>query len=96
MLADIQEICIVCNENDVEAYKMLLANGHQLGLNLTYVVQDSPGGIPHGLLVAKDFYSRSSTMLVLGDNILHGTWSHRNNIFFKIFRKRSFDFLPIL
>tara|TARA_B100000900_G_scaffold407402_1_gene420050 strand:+ start:563 stop:1432 length:870 start_codon:yes stop_codon:yes gene_type:complete len=73
MLADIREICIVCNENDLEAYKMLLADGHQLGLNLTYIIQVSPGGIPHGLLTAKDFVQDSSTMLVLGDNILHGT-----------------------
>ena len=54
MLANIREITLVCNQNDVRAYIRLLGDGSMLGIQLTYVVQDEPLGIADGLLRTQD------------------------------------------
>lgn len=73
MLADIREICLVCNPNDVKNFSNLFGSGEQFGIEITYVTQDSASGIPHGILSAEEYIKDSDVMLVLGDNILYGT-----------------------
>jgi glucose-1-phosphate thymidylyltransferase len=52
--------------------QQLLGDGHQWGLELTYVVQEKPEGIAQAFTLTKAFIGDSSTALVLGDNVYYG------------------------
>lgn len=69
MLAGIREILVISTPDDLPSYRRLLATGQQWGINLTYSVQPSPGGLAQAILIAGDFIAGSRCALVLGDNI---------------------------
>lgn len=72
MLAGIREILIISTATDIPRFKQLLGDGHELGLNLSYCVQDSPDGIAQAFILGKEFIGQSSVALILGDNIFYG------------------------
>ena len=72
MLAEIQEILIISDENSLPLLKKLLGDGSQWGLSLAYETQHSPNGIAEALLIAEKFLSGSPASLILGDNIFYG------------------------
>ena len=41
----------------------------ELGVDLSYDIQENPKGIAHGLAIAEDFADNGQTALILGDNI---------------------------
>lgn len=67
--ASINEICIVCNRDDVIDYRKLLGNGSKFGARLTFKYQDEPRGVVDGILCALDFIEGDSVAVILGDNI---------------------------
>ena len=73
MLAGIQDILIITTPEDRAAFTRLLGDGHQIGINLTYAVQDRPNGIAEAFILGKKFIGSSNVCLVLGDNIF---WGH--------------------
>jgi len=73
MLAGIREILIVTTGKDQHQFQELLGDGTHLGLEIKYVIQDSPKGIVDGLLLAEDFANGGNIALILGDNIFYGT-----------------------
>jgi len=72
MLAGIQEILIITTPEDNLAFKRLLGDGGQFGINLSYAIQDKPNGIAEAFIIAEDFIGNGSCCLVLGDNIYFG------------------------
>lgn len=72
LVAGIRDIAIIVNPADLDSYTRLLGNGSQLGISITYLVQESPGGIAQGILIAKEFLGGENFALILGDNIFHG------------------------
>lgn len=72
MLTGIQEICVITTPQDQDQFKRTLGDGSQWGLNLTYVVQDSPDGLAQAYLLAEDFLDGAPSAMVLGDNIFFG------------------------
>tara|TARA_R100001594_G_scaffold5806_1_gene17332 strand:- start:1619 stop:2509 length:891 start_codon:yes stop_codon:yes gene_type:complete len=72
MLANIRDIFIICTERDKPLYQRLLGDGHQIGLNIEYGVQDKPNGIAEAFLIAENFVGNDSVCLMLGDNIIYG------------------------
>lgn len=72
MLAEIKEIAIVCRGIDKPLFEKLLGNGEALGINIIFVIQNSPAGIVDGLKKAKHFIANSSFCLILGDNFFFG------------------------
>lgn len=72
MLAGIKEIAIVCKQDDLESFKKLLGDGSVWGIELSYFVQDFPGGIAQGILICEEFISGHRVCLILGDNIFYG------------------------
>ena len=72
MLAGIREILIITTDRDQELFERLLGDGSHLGIEIKYKVQRSPEGIAQAFLIAEDFLSGSSVVLILGDNLFHG------------------------
>ncbi len=72
LLAGIREVCIISTPRDTPLLEGLLGDGRQLGLELTYRVQETPAGIAQAFLLAADFIGKSQVALVLGDNLFFG------------------------
>lgn len=72
MLAGIQEILIISTPRDVPVFQEILKDGSQLGLNISYAVQEQPNGLAEAFLIGEDFIGNDSVALVLGDNIFYG------------------------
>ena len=73
MLAGIRDILIITTPEDQSGYLRLLGDGRQFGINLSYVVQDSPKGLAQSFILGEQFIGEDSVCLVLGDNIF---WGH--------------------
>ncbi|HML34147.1 glucose-1-phosphate thymidylyltransferase RfbA [Sporomusa sphaeroides] len=72
MLAGIKDILVITAPQDQAAFNMLLGNGEQWGISLSYEVQPSPDGLAQAFLIGEKFISGESCALVLGDNIFYG------------------------
>ena len=72
MLADIKEILLISTSQDLPRYKLLLDDGSQWGISISYAVQEEPKGIVDALLIGERFINYDKTALILGDNIFYG------------------------
>jgi glucose-1-phosphate thymidylyltransferase len=72
MLMDLMEILIICNKEDLEVYRKLFWDGSNMGIHISYTVQEKPKGIAEGLILAEDFIQDDDVCLILGDNIFFG------------------------
>jgi len=72
MLADVRDVLIIVNKEDLEMYKKLLQDGSHLGIKISYAIQEKPKGLAEGLLIAKDFIKDSTILYILADNIFFG------------------------
>ncbi|MFD1317122.1 glucose-1-phosphate thymidylyltransferase RfbA [Loigolactobacillus zhaoyuanensis] len=72
MLAGIQDICIISTPKDTPRFEELFDDGHELGLNISYKVQEQPNGLAEAFILAEDFIAGDSVCLILGDNIFYG------------------------
>ncbi|MGL4711692.1 MAG: sugar nucleotidyltransferase, partial [Shewanella sp.] len=72
MLAGIRDILIITTPEDNAAFKRLLGDGSDFGINLEYAVQPSPDGLAQAFIIGEQFIGDSNVCLVLGDNIFYG------------------------
>jgi len=72
MLSGIREVMLISTPRDLPAFEALLGNGERWGMSFSYAVQDKPRGLPEAYLIAEDFLDGSSSMMILGDNLLYG------------------------
>ncbi|RMG42556.1 MAG: glucose-1-phosphate thymidylyltransferase [Candidatus Dadabacteria bacterium] len=72
MLAGIREILVITTPHDQEAFKRLLGDGAQVGLSLSYAVQDQPRGLAEAFIIGRDFIGHDRVALALGDNVFYG------------------------
>lgn len=72
LLANIRDILIISTPDDLHLYKQLLGDGSDIGIKLTYKVQDTPRGLADAFIIGEDFIGDDSVCLVLGDNVFFG------------------------
>lgn len=72
LLAGINEILIISTPSDTPNYRKLLGDGKKLGLEISYVVQDTPRGLADAFILGADFIGNDNVCLVLGDNVFYG------------------------
>jgi len=73
MAAGIRDLLLITKQEDIESFTKLLGNGGDLGLKISYKVQDSPGGIAQAFTLGEEFIGDQNVALILGDNIFHGS-----------------------
>ena len=72
MLAGIRDILIISTPRDIVVFEELFGTGEQLGLNMSYAVQESPRGLADAFIIGEEFIGDDNVALVLGDNIFYG------------------------
>lgn len=72
MLAGIKDILLISTPEYVGRFEELFGNGHEIGLNIEYTIQEEPRGLADAFIVGADFIGDEAVALVLGDNIFYG------------------------
>jgi glucose-1-phosphate thymidylyltransferase len=72
MLAGIRELLIITTPEEISQFQRLLGDGRQWGIELSFAIQDHPGGIAEAFLIGRQFLAGDPSALILGDNIFYG------------------------
>ena len=72
MLANIREILIISNPEDLPLFQKLLGSGESFGLQVGYAEQAEARGLADAFLIGEDFINQDPVCLILGDNIFYG------------------------
>ncbi len=70
--AGITDILLISSPTDIGRFELLLGDGSQWGISLSYAVQTAPRGIAEAFIVGADFIGDESVALILGDNLFYG------------------------
>lgn len=71
MLAGIQDVLIISTPRDISSFEELLGDGSDIGLSISYAVQDHPNGLAEAFVIGADFIGDDDVALILGDNIFY-------------------------
>lgn len=72
LLGGIRDILIISTPEDTPVYEKLLGDGTQIGISITYKVQDTPRGLADAFILGEEFIGDDSVCLILGDNVFYG------------------------
>ena len=73
LLAQITDILIISSPDAINSYKELLKDGSDLGIKISYKVQDSPRGLADAFILGEEFIGNDNVCLILGDNVFYGS-----------------------
>lgn len=68
--AGIEQVAVVTSPEHMGDVVNLLGSGRRFGLDLTFRVQDAPGGIAQAMSLCENFTADEPFVVILGDNIL--------------------------
>ena len=72
MLMGIKEVLIISTPEDTPKFEQLLGDGVQIGMELSYKIQENPNGIAEAFLIGEEFIDNNPVTLILGDNLFYG------------------------
>ncbi|MDP0490255.1 MAG: sugar phosphate nucleotidyltransferase [Verrucomicrobiota bacterium JB023] len=72
MRCGIREVMLVTSPEWLPSYRSLLGDGSELGMEISYSVQESPRGVPQGLAIAGPWLAGEGCCFILGDNLFFG------------------------
>ena len=70
-----KEICIVSGKEHCGQIMNQLGSGEEYGVDITYRVQEKPGGSAQALGLCREFAGRDNVFVCLGDNIFEDNFS---------------------
>lgn len=92
--AGIHEIVVISGTEHIDQMASFLGSGARFGCDLSYKVQETPGGIAQALGLAEEFAENDNICAILGDNIYFDNFSETIRSFEKgghIFAKEVTD-----
>jgi glucose-1-phosphate thymidylyltransferase len=72
LLAGIRDILLITTPHEQEAFRRLVGDGSQWGVQVSYAAQPKPEGLAQAFHIAEDWLAGEGSALVLGDNIFYG------------------------
>ena len=72
MLAGVRDILLISTPKDLPRFQELFGDGSRLGLNISYIAQEKPSGLPEAYILGEKFINGDSVWMILGDNIFFG------------------------
>ena len=72
MEAGINEVLIISTPIYLPMFETLFGNGSELGMKISYKVQEKPVGLADAFRVGEEFIGDDSVCLILGDNMIYG------------------------
>ena len=72
MAAGIREFLIISTPEDTPRFERLLGSGKELGIQISYAVQEKPEGLAQAFLIGASFIQNEPVALILGDNLFYG------------------------
>lgn len=71
MQFDIRDILIISTPHDTPNIERLFGDGSNLGMKISYKIQQRPQGIAQAFTIGEQFINNQDVCLILGDNIFH-------------------------
>lgn len=72
MIAGIKEVLIISTPVHIKMFETLLGNGNELGMEISYKIQEKPVGLADAFRLGADFIGDDNVSLILGDNMIYG------------------------
>jgi glucose-1-phosphate thymidylyltransferase len=72
MLAGIRQILVISTPRDLPAFRELLGDGSEFGVEFSFAEQPRPNGLAEAFIIGSDFIGKDSVSMILGDNIYFG------------------------
>ena len=72
LLARIKDILIISTPDDIANYEKLLGDGSDIGISISYKIQEAPRGLAEAFILGEEFIGTDDVCLILGDNIFFG------------------------
>ena len=72
MMSGIRDILVISTPDDIKNYSILIGDGKNFGINVSYEIQPSPDGIAQALIIAENFLTNHPSALMLAVNIFYG------------------------
>jgi glucose-1-phosphate thymidylyltransferase len=72
MLSGIKDVLIIVNEGQIRQFSKILNNANSLGIKITFLEQQKPGGLPEAFIIGENFINKNNVALILGDNFFYG------------------------